>query len=288
VEGLILTDVNTLADGEPRNNFLRRALTWNAGGILDGARHLTIAGRYFYIAARAGLVVLDMDKPLEPKVIATLPFADLRSTAIQFRYLFALDAKGMHVIDVTAPATPRPVPSAHLPMADAHRMMVARTYAYVAAGREGLVIVDVERPEHPRVHQRFTDGGRLNDARDVVIGATNASAFAYVADGANGLKVVQLTSPDSQPNFYGFSPEPKPELVAWRKTRTPALSLSRGLERDRGVDESGGQVAVFGRIGSRPFTLEEQRRLYIGRDGKPYAVSPTGRPGDFVPTATRR
>ena len=98
-------------------------------------------------------------------------------------------------------------------MADAHRMMVARTYAYVAAGREGLVIVDVERPEHPRVHQRFTDGGRLNDARDVVIGATNASAFAYVADGANGLKVVQLTSPDSQPNFYGFSPEPKPELV---------------------------------------------------------------------------
>jgi hypothetical protein len=288
VEGLILTDVNTLADGEPRNNFLRRALTWNAGGILDGARHLTIAGRYFYIAARAGLVVLDMDKPLEPKVLATLPFADLRSTAIQFRYLFALDAKGMHVIDVTAPATPRPVPSAHLPMADAHRMMVARTYAYVAAGREGLVIVDVERPEHPRVHQRFTDGGRLNDARDVVIGATNASAFAYVADGANGLKVVQLTSPDSQPNFYGFSPEPKPELVAWRKTRTPALSLSRGLERDRGVDESGGQVAVFGRIGSRPFTLEEQRRLYMGRDGKPYTVSPTGRPSDFVPAGARR
>ena len=76
--------------------------------------------------------------------------------------------------------------------------------------------------------------------------------------------------------------------MAWRKTRTPALSLSRGLERDRGVDESGGQVAVFGRIGSRPFTLEEQRRLYIDRDGKPYAVSPTGRPGDFVPAATRR
>ena len=287
-EGLILTDVNTLSDGEPRNNFLRRALTWNEGGVLDGARHLTIAGRFFYVTTRKGLVVLDMDNPLAPKVLATMPFSDLRSTAIQFRYVFALDAKGMHVIDVTEPSAPRLVPTAHVPMADAHRMMVARTYAYVAAGREGLLILDVENPERPRIYQRFTDEGRLNDARDVVIGATNASPFAYVADGANGLKVVQLTSPESQPNFYGFSPEPKPEVVAWHKTRTPAISLSRGLERDRAVDESGGQIAVFGRIGSRPFTLEEQRRLYIGRDGKPYKVSPTGRPEDFAPAAARR
>jgi hypothetical protein len=28
-EGLIVTNVDTLADGEPRNNFLERALTWN-------------------------------------------------------------------------------------------------------------------------------------------------------------------------------------------------------------------------------------------------------------------
>jgi len=40
------------------------------------------------------------------------------------------------------------------------------------------------------------------------------TAFAYVANGRNGLKVVQLTSPDSQRGFYGFSPPPKPELIA--------------------------------------------------------------------------
>ena len=55
-EGLILVDVDTLADGEPRNNFLKRALTWNEGGILKGARHLTIGGDYVYVAADAGLV----------------------------------------------------------------------------------------------------------------------------------------------------------------------------------------------------------------------------------------
>jgi hypothetical protein len=48
--------------------------------------------------------------------------------------------------------------------------------------------------------------------------------------------------------------------------------LSRPLERDRAVDESGGQVAVFGRRGSRPFTLPEMQRLFLDGDGMPWFV----------------
>ncbi len=96
--------------------------------------------------------------------------------------------------------------------------------------------------------------------------------FAYVADGRNGLKVLQLTSPDSQPNFYGFSPAPEPELIAWARTKGPALALSKGLDRDRAVDETGGQMAVFGRLGSRPFTREEMERLFLTRSGVPWKV----------------
>jgi len=128
--------------------------------------------------------------------------------------------------------------------------------------------------------QRFNAGGQLKDSRDVIVGSTNASLFAYVADGSGGLKVIQLTSPKSQPKFYGFSPEPKPELIAWYPTGKPALSLSRGLERDRGVDETGHQMAVFGRRGASPLSLEEMRRLYLDGEGKPWfttdsAVSPS-------------
>jgi hypothetical protein len=119
---------------------------------------------------------------------------------------------------------------------------------------------------------KFTADGTLNDVRDVTVASTNASTFAYVADGRNGLKVVQLTAPDTQPKFYGFSPEPKPQVVAWRKTKTAALSVSRPLERDRGVDETGGQVAVFGRIGSRPLNLEEQRKMFLKPNGSPWTV----------------
>jgi hypothetical protein len=44
------------------------------------------------------------------------------------------------------------------------------------------------------------------------------------------------------------------------------------LERDRAVDESGGQVAVFGRRGSRPFNLAEMRRLFLDAEGQPWFV----------------
>jgi hypothetical protein len=98
--------------------------------------------------------------------------------------------------------------------------------------------------------------------------------FAYVADGKNGLTVLQLTSPESQPKFYGFSPEPKPQMIAHYHTAAPALALSKGLDRDRAVDETGHQMAVFGRIGSRPFTLKEAERLFLDSDGKPWFAHP--------------
>ena len=65
--GLILVDVNTLQDGEARNNFLERALTWNGGGVLKGARHVTIGGYYAYIAADAGMVDREPERPAKPE-----------------------------------------------------------------------------------------------------------------------------------------------------------------------------------------------------------------------------
>ena len=156
---------------------------------------------------------------------------------------------------------------------------MARTYAYVAAGEQGLVIVDVERPEQPRIDQMFNAGGAINDVHDVKVAMTNASEFAYVADGKNGLRVVQLVSPNETPGDFGFSPRPTPRLIASYKTGGPALAISKGLDRDRAVDESGNQTSVFGRRGGRPFTLEEMRRMYL-RDGKVWTVDnrPPGPP----------
>ena len=282
-EGLVLVDVDTLADGDPRNNNLSRAVTWNAGGVLNGARHVTLAGHYAYVAADAGLVIVDLDDPRNPRHVRTVPLTDVRASALQFRYLFVTDADGVRVLDATDMTDPRPIEGAVVPLADARKLYAARTYLYVAAKREGLIVINIERPRSPRILTRVTLDGTLNDAEDVIVGATNASLFAYVADGVNGMKVLQLTSPASQRNFYGFSPEPRPELIAFARTASPALALSKGLDRDRAVDETGHQMAVFGRLGSRPFNRIEMERLFMTGRGTLYRVSDALRLEDWWP-----
>ena len=101
----------------------------------------------------------------------------------------------------------------------------------------------------------------------------DASAFAFVADGRNGLRVLQIVSPwDDPAHFSGFSPRPTPKLIATAKTRGPALAISKGIDRDRAVDESGNQISVFGRRGARPLNLAESQALYL-RNGQLYRVT---------------
>jgi hypothetical protein len=106
IEGLVVVDVDTLADGDPENNFLERAATFNPDGRLSGARYITIAGTNAYILTDRGLAVVSIDDPLNPTIIAELGAPDLvdpRAITVQFRYAFATDAEGLKVIDVTFP-----------------------------------------------------------------------------------------------------------------------------------------------------------------------------------------
>jgi hypothetical protein len=267
--------VGTLLDGNPANNFLKRALAFNPNGILNGARRITIAGTYAYVLCERGLVVVDLDNPLQPKVTAEIgpPFLnEPRGVAVQFRYAFVVDHDGLKVLDVTHLAQPKAVPGAMVALDDARNLYVARTYAYVASGKQGLAIVDVEHPEQPRLDQMFDAGGEISDASDVKLGMVSSSLFAYIADGPNGLRVVQLFSPLDNPAFGGFSPRPTPKLIATYRTHGPALAVSKGIDRDRAADESGNQLAVFGRRGARPFNRQEMERMYL-HDGKVFTVT---------------
>src|SRR4030095_16060153 len=159
-EGLILVGAATLLDGDPLNNFLKRDLTFNPGGILDGARNITIVGPYAYICCDAGLVVVDLDDPLNPQVTSVIGHEEgiehSVAVQVQFRYAFVCDEhRGLVVLDVTDLDKPRPISGAAVPLAECHNVYVARTYAYVAAGHEGLAIIDATNPERPVLHQMY-------------------------------------------------------------------------------------------------------------------------------------
>jgi hypothetical protein len=273
-EGLIIVGAATTINGNPLDNFLHRDVTFNPEGILNGACNIGIVGTDALICCDAGLVIVSLDDPKHPKVVNVLGndvVVHPRAVAAQFRYAFVCDVEGIKVLDVTDLAYP--IVAARLPLAEAHNIYVARTYAYVAAGSQGLVILDVENPRAPKVDQVYTAHGCINDLRDVKLGITYVSEFAYLADGKNGLRVVQLTSPET-PGNYGFSPRPTPELVATYHIPGGgcALGISKALDRDRAVDEAGNQIAVFGRVGAGPLSADEQHKLYL-RNGVLWTVS---------------
>jgi len=286
--------VGTLLDGNPANNFLKRALAFNPSGVLTGAHRISIAGTFAYVLTDKALVVVDLDNPLAPRVTATIAapvLNDPRGIAVQFRYAFVVDRDGLKVLDVTDLAQPKLVANALVPLEDTRNVYVARTYAYVSAGKQGIAIVDVEKPDAPKLDQVFNADGKLNDVNDVKIGMVAASAFAFVADGKNGLRVLQIISPWDDPgHFSGFSPRPMPKLIATARTRGSALAISKGIDRDRAVDESGNQLAVFGRRGARPLNRAEAQALYL-RNGQLYTVTDEpvehplgGRQAAFKPT----
>jgi hypothetical protein len=278
-EGLILVNAATLLDGDPLNNYLKRALdpgkypngAFNPGGELEGANNVAIAGNYAYVTTARGLVIIDINDPLKPEIVKNIREPVLkhpRAVAIQFRYGFVVDDEGLKVLDLTTPRQAHVVDGASVPLSDARDVYVARTYAYVANGKEGIAIIDVERPEQSRLEQTYNAEGKLNDVHQVKVAMTNASLFAYVADGHNGLRILQLTSPETMSEYAGFSPRPRPQLIATFRTKGEALGVSKALDRDRAVDESGNQVSVFGRRGARPFRWDELMRMLRTNDGQ--------------------
>ncbi len=271
VEGLVVINTNVLFQGNPDNKFLYKDATFNPGaadpkggggaGLLTGATNLWAAGQRIYITSPQGLFVVDVADPLHPRLAGQYRGSFLRNPRavyVQFHYAFVTDEEGFKVFDVSNPNRPIPIPRATVRLNDAQRFYVGRTYAYVANGKEGLAIIDVERPTRPRLYMKYNADGHMNDTRAVQLGTVAASIYAVVADGHNGMHVLSLMTPDTVPGHAGFTPAPNPRLIGTFHTHHgEALAVSRGVDRDRVVDETGGQTIVFGRRGSRPFTSTE-------------------------------
>lgn len=264
-EGLILIQVATTIDGNPLNNFLKRWVTFNPEGKLCGAEKITIAGSTAYICCDAGLAVVDISNPAKLKITEIIGEEYLEKptyAAVQFRYMYVSDHEGVKVFDVTDLNHPKPVSKIAVP--HVHGIYLGRTYAFLAAGKLGLVILDIENPEKPFVDQIYNADGEICDAHDVQLGATYETLYAYIAGGKKGVQVVQLTTPDT-PGNRGFSPRPEPKLIASYEIplNGHSLRIARGLDRDRAVDEVGDQISVFCRPGGRPLNLAEQQKMYL-------------------------
>jgi hypothetical protein len=129
---------------------------------------LAVGGSFAYVLTPQELVVVDLAQPLQPQVAARLELPDARAAMLQFRYLFVSSARGLEVVDVTQSRKPQWLRDSVVPLRQAAKLFVSRTFAYVANGAEGLAIVDITEPTRPKLNQSWNAAGAIVDARDVV------------------------------------------------------------------------------------------------------------------------
>jgi hypothetical protein len=231
----------------------------------------------------------ETDHPLAPRITATIgspEFDNPRGIAVQFRYAFVVDRYGLKRLDVTDLARPKLLEKGKVALGDPRNECVARTYAYVADGRFGLSLVDVENPEQPRYNQEYNANGVINDTNDVKIGMVAGSAFAFVADARNGLRVLQIVSPRDDPeHFSGFSPRPTPKLIPTARTSGPALAISKASTATAPSTNPVANSPCSAAAAPVPQNRAEMQRLYQhSTNGGFYAV--TDEPAESSPSAT--
>jgi hypothetical protein len=162
---------------------------------------LALAGSTLWMTANAeGLYAAEIASPAGAVEVAHADAPDYPSRIAERNgYLFGACAAGegssgtMAVYRATD-GTPVPVAAFDMELAaeDAQALDIclAGDYALVAAENDGLVIIDINDPEHPTLISTLNLG-----ASSPANGVISAGAYAYIAAGDAGLVVVDISDP---------------------------------------------------------------------------------------------
>ncbi|MBN1606829.1 MAG: hypothetical protein JW940_09350 [Polyangiaceae bacterium] len=103
-------------------------------------------------------------------------------------FLYGVGSGALRVVDVSNRTAPDPIGEVTLSSNARGAPRIAGTRAYVAAGADGLHIVDITTPESPALLGTLVTAGNVSDA--VQIGS-----YVYAAAGEQGLLVVDVSDP---------------------------------------------------------------------------------------------
>lgn len=157
---------------------------WIGGTFND----VHVQGGYAYCAVPAGLVVMDVSTPADPREVARvfLPGYARRVVVSGALAYVANETGGLRVVDVSDPQNPQ---LGALRVTPATEVFVSGGHAYVgAAWSPGLRVFDLSDPQNPQgVATVLTGYG----TRGVFV----TESYTWVADGLGGLTVHDITSP---------------------------------------------------------------------------------------------
>jgi hypothetical protein len=160
--------------------------------ILNGnARCLQVRNNLAYVTASRGLRIVDVSRPWAPVEVGSCPlpvYVYQLEVDGNYAYLAAFDA-GLVIVDISDPA--HPVPVGRFETDDRIRTVgvgYADGVACLALGKDGLLFLDVSRPEAPRTLSEVTGIGYCGTVK-------LADHLAYVGKSSGLLSILDIADP---------------------------------------------------------------------------------------------
>ncbi len=166
---------------------------------VPAAEHVVIEDRKAYLATTKGLAIVDLDQP-DSGVEIIEANGSASSLAIDARKAYLVGVRGLAIVDLNGSSTE--VQTFSTGESARHVAIDAKKrYALVAAGEEGLFVVDLLAPKDSPRQIPFADlEGKASAQYLTIVGDT-----AYVAAGKGGLVVVDLNNLEKPPRQVFFS-----------------------------------------------------------------------------------
>lgn len=155
------------------------------------ARDLAVSGPYVYIVdAEGGLEIIDVRDPAKASIIKQRAInGAVQGVAAAGAYTYVVDTFGLKIIDVSDPVNAFQLNK--LDLNGLYRINVYGPYAFIAAGKNGLYIVDISTPQELKVVGTENDGkGKFTS--DVVVSGN----YAYLAVNGVGVEVIDISNPE--------------------------------------------------------------------------------------------
>jgi hypothetical protein len=148
-------------------------------------QEITVTDEYIYIADGAGGLKIYNNKGVEkPDLLSTLPLSSVSTVAITDNYIVAGGRGGLFIVDVSNAEDPVVVSTYTAGWIE--DIYLEPGYIYAAAGYEGLIVLDMKKPE---------DLVLVSSCEDVyAVGVEVDKDLAFIAD-VDGFKVVKILIP---------------------------------------------------------------------------------------------
>lgn len=162
----------------------------------DRANDILIVGDYAFVAAMGkGLQILNIQNPASPSLVTyhLLPEMALR-LSVYGSYIYVtsvdFDSASLQILDISDPGSPSIIGSCPIPsIVDTMDVFVEGDYAYIAAGLQGLMIIDVSEPYSPHiVVSSFSTGG-------YAVGINKHLNHIYLSEMQKGISILDVSIP---------------------------------------------------------------------------------------------